>query len=154
MSNDLSPSGSRWEPFSSPRPVLAHPDDRPEHADPTTPAFDDPTDVRAAPPVHDITPTTHPVPAGPPGGRRAVRRTVVLVATTAGLLLAGGAGGYALGHATAGPGDTAGITGATGGFGGERHRFDGQGLDGQGLGDGGPQGGTVGTPDAATGPQT
>lgn len=158
MSNDLSASGSRWEPFSSPRPVLAHPDDRPDGA--ITPV--DRTGARAAHPVHDITSTaTHAVArsAGPPG-RKAVRRTVVLVAAAAGLVLAGGAGGYAIGHATGGTsavgiGGTGGLGGA-GGFGGERHRVGGQAPgDGQGLGAPGggavPQAGTGGTGGTGTG---
>jgi hypothetical protein len=150
VSNDLSPSGSRWEPFSSPRPVLTHPGQR-EGAAP------DHTEGRAAHPVYDITsdPTStavHPV-AAPRPGRPGVRRTVVLVAAAVGLVLAGGAGGYAIGHATAGTGAPgidggaggAGAPGGAGGFGGERHR-----LGGQGFGDGSTQGGGFGTPDGGT----
>ncbi|GAA2892536.1 hypothetical protein GCM10010472_58830 [Pseudonocardia halophobica] len=151
MSNDLSSSGSRWEPFSSPRPVLAHPDG------PITP--DDHSENRAPHPVYDITSTATHAVAGP-SGRKGVRRTVVLVAAAAGLVLAGGAGGYAIGHATGGT-PAAGIDGGTsglGGFGGERHRLGGQAPgDGQGLGTPGdgalPQGGT-GTGGTGTGAGT
>lgn len=156
MSNDLSPSGSRWEPFSSPRPVLAHPDDRPDDR-PEGVITDDRAEARAPHPVYDITSTpTHAV-AGPPG-RKGVRRAVVLVAAAAGLVLAGGAGGYAIGHATGGT-TAAGIDGGAGGFGGDRHRVGGKapgdGQGGLGVPDGGalPQGGT-GTGGTGTGTDT
>ncbi|WP_433505725.1 hypothetical protein ACQP04_04065 [Pseudonocardia halophobica] len=130
MSNDLSSSGSRWEPFSSPRPVLAHPDDRPDGAI----APDDRTEVRAPHPAHDITSTATHAVAGPPG-RKGVRRTVVLVAAAAGLVLAGGSG-------TGGSGTGGSGTGGTG-TGGTRTGGTRTGTGGTGAGGTGSESGSV-----------
>jgi hypothetical protein len=67
-------SGSRWEPA---------PADAPQHNEHATGLLD-----HAEPPVR--------------AARPARRRRMVVAAVGAGLLLVGGAGGYAIGHATAG----------------------------------------------------
>ncbi|MFR9805435.1 hypothetical protein ACL02T_24585 [Pseudonocardia sp. RS010] len=135
MSNDVSPSGSRWEPLSSPHPVLSRPDQ---------PAGTVPARERAgseAPhPVYDITSAAlQPVTPEPPARRTGLRRTVVLAAAAAGFVLAGGVGGYAIGHAAAAPPATGidGVAGAVGslggpgGPGGERHHLGDPGLGGR-----------------------
>lgn len=72
-------SGSRWEPAPA--------DDRPQRHEQATDLLDR-TQDHAAPPAR---------PA-----RASRRRRALAAAVGAGLLLVGGAGGYAIGHATAG----------------------------------------------------
>ena len=95
---------------------------------------------------------------GPP--RRNLRRAGLLAAAAAGLLLVGGAGGYAIGHASATvPVGAAGLAGSAGGFG--HHRPSGadggaprgRGGDGQ-AGDGSTGGGTAAGGAGSTGPST
>jgi hypothetical protein len=118
VSDESSHSGSRWEP------APADGGDTPRSG----PDRQDTEVVSAAEPVR-------------PRSRR--RGAVVLAAVAAAGLFAGGAGGYAVGHATAGPGvHERGVHGSDGGV---RGPGEGAGPDGAGTGSSGTAPFTAGT---------
>ncbi|TVT23413.1 hypothetical protein FNH05_33025 [Amycolatopsis rhizosphaerae] len=128
-------SGSRWEPSPAPSSGEAQENAR------ETASLNAAGTVGEEPPVPPVWPEAASVPTGTaaavpvadPAAKAAktarLRRQGLFAAAVAGLLLAGGAGGFAIGHATAG-------TGGTAGTGIERQRGGHPGFDRDGDGDG------------------